>query len=308
MARRTGAGRIGGVEEARQLVALVGSLSEGGDMLTADTIVSRLGVTRETATKMLMLIVSAGDDEGSYLGVSTTDDYTEVSLAFSGGMRGKGVRLTKSETIAVAAALNRIGVPADDPLRASIERSLLSPAVDQDELRRVLAPMSTTVEGEALSACANALANGRAMAFDYRGSLDSEPRRRRVEPTSLEQREGNWYLDGFDLDRIGVRRFRVDRMSGVSDAGRSRGMGSAAQEEPTRSVAIRFSDPSYLSLFAWPGLVLESRDASGASGTIPYFGGMWLPRHVAACAGTVEVDDDEVMGLARAYAAEQLRS
>lgn len=306
MARRTGAGRIGGLEEARQLVALVGALNECGDVLTADSLISRLGVSRETAMKMLMLIVTAGDEEDSFLSVSSSDDFSEVSLAFSGGMRGKSVRLTKSETIAAIAALNLIGVPADDPLRVSLGRSLLSPAVKEDELKRVLAPMNPTREATELSACASALAQGHAISFDYQGSLDASPRRRHVEPTSLEQREGNWYLDGFDLDRMGLRRFRVDRMTDVSDEGPSRGVGAEARQEPSRTVEIAFSDLSYLSLFAWPGLKLARTDETSAEGTIPYYGGMWLPRRIAACSGTVTTTDDEVMRLARSYAADQL--
>ena len=74
MPRRTGAGRIGGVEEARQLVALVAALNETGDVLSADSIVSRLGVSRETAMKMLMLIMTAGDAEDTFLSVSSSDD------------------------------------------------------------------------------------------------------------------------------------------------------------------------------------------------------------------------------------------
>lgn len=306
MARRTGAGRIGGIEEARQLVALVGALSECGDVLTADWIVSRLGVSRETAMKMLMLIVTAGDDEDSFLSVASSDDFSEVSLAFAGGMRGKGVRLTKSETIAIIAALNRIGVPADDPLRASVESSLLSPMVNMDELRRVLAPMSPSGEAAALSTCSRALAHGNAIEFEYRGSLDAEPRTRHVEPTALEQGEGNWYLDGFDLDRMGLRRFRIDRMGEVRDAGPARGMTKSVEDQPARSIDISFSDLSYLTLFTWPGLVLDDRDETSAEGTIPYYGGMWLPRRIAACAGTVTTTADEVMRLARAYAQEQL--
>ena len=307
MPRRTGAGRIGGVEEARQLVALVAALNETGDVLSADTIVSRLGVSRETAMKMLMLIMTAGDAEDTFLSVSSSDDCDEVMLAFSDGMRGKGVRLTKTETLAITAALNRIGVAEDDPLRASLKASQLSQGVTEDDLRRILAPLSSRQEATTLSACANALAQGHAVTFDYQGTFDQAARRRHVEPSSLGQNDGKWYLEGLDLDRMGMRSYRVDRMAHVSDAGPADGAAQNAQFEPEKVVTLTFSDPSYLSLFAWPKLQLQQSDETSARGTIPYYGGMWLPQRIAACAGTVVCDDPEVMALARSYAADCLR-
>ena len=47
-ARPRGAGRPGALDEARELVALVASLSEAGDALTLDAVSSRLGVSPES--------------------------------------------------------------------------------------------------------------------------------------------------------------------------------------------------------------------------------------------------------------------
>ncbi|HBG3383148.1 TPA: hypothetical protein KQB18_004396, partial [Clostridioides difficile] len=56
MPRRASAGRIGAVDEARELVALVSSLSEAGDALSAKAVAARLGTTPERAEKLIGLV------------------------------------------------------------------------------------------------------------------------------------------------------------------------------------------------------------------------------------------------------------
>jgi len=59
MCARRGVGRTGGVEEARELVALVATLSDEGATLDAETIATRLGITLDEARKLLSLILTA---------------------------------------------------------------------------------------------------------------------------------------------------------------------------------------------------------------------------------------------------------
>ncbi|WP_394937692.1 helix-turn-helix transcriptional regulator [Psychromicrobium sp. YIM B11713] len=53
------------------------------------------------------------------------------------------------------------------------------------------------------------------VAFDYQGTSDQEPRRRRVQPWGLGQKYGHWYLVGQDIDRQQQRVFRLSRISGA---------------------------------------------------------------------------------------------
>ena len=54
-------------------------------------------------------------------------------------MHGKRLRLTSGEMLAISAALDRLGVPADDSARTAITRSLSSAGLDEATLRRMSA-------------------------------------------------------------------------------------------------------------------------------------------------------------------------
>lgn len=65
----------------------------------------------------------------------------------------------------------------------------------------------------ALTPLFGAVAERRTVTFGYRD------RRRTVDPYRLSYARGRWYLDGFDHDRVGERRFRLDRIEGAVTAG-----------------------------------------------------------------------------------------
>ena len=75
-----------------------------------------------------------------------------------------------------------------------------------------------------------------------------------------------------------------------------------------RTVAITFTDSTYLDLLPWHDLKILTRDDGEAPivAETPYYGGMWLPRMIAACAGTAHTNDAEVTALVRAYAEQTL--
>lgn len=78
---------------------------------------------------------------------------------------------------------------------------------------------ATTVVFEAIN-------ERRELGFVYAGV------RRSVRPLSLEFSRGHWYLGAYDLDRDGMRNFRLDRIEGEIDAG-ERNAFSAEQQGPT---------------------------------------------------------------------------
>ncbi|HUF32360.1 MAG TPA: WYL domain-containing protein [Acidimicrobiales bacterium] len=65
----------------------------------------------------------------------------------------------------------------------------------------------------ALTPLFSAVAERRTVTFGYRD------RHRVVDPYRLSYARGRWYLDGFDHDRVGERRFRLDRIDGEVEAG-----------------------------------------------------------------------------------------
>lgn len=304
---RRGAGRKGSLDEARELVALVSSLSEAGDALTVEAVSSRLGVSEGRAEKLLALVATSSAGAG---GLPLVEDGGEVTMLVSGGLSGRRLRLTHAETLALAAALERLGVAPDDPLRARLEGSLSPLGVDEGLVGRVL---GTQAEGDpavaaALAACARALAAGRALAFSYRRLGSERAEERHVVPAATRVEEGTWYLDGHDLDREDERTFRVDRMSDVREEARPAETAAPSRARGARTVRVTFSDARYLDLLPWHDLELGEPDERGIRrGTTPYYGGMWLPRMVAACAGTATTDDAEVNRLAADYARGLLR-
>lgn len=293
MCASRGAGRTGGMEEARELVTLVATLSDEGATLDAETIATRLGTTLDKARKLLSLILTASTSDGDYLSLVENDDGTEVSLAFAEGMRGKRLRLTSGEMLAITAALDRLGVPADDPARTAIASSLSSASLDDAAFRRMLAQPSTKNDSAVLKACARARCDRCDLVFAYRHVGKSNRDERCVAPLSVRLEDDAWYLDGFDRGRGALRTFRVDHMSNVLVVASAGGV-SEGGGEPPREVRITFRDEHYRALLHWKHLEVVSREDGVVNARIPYFGGMWLPRMIAACSGTATTDDDEI--------------
>ena len=208
-------GRIGGVEKARALVALVSSLDKDGDALTPSVVSQRLGISLDEADGLIDLVLSAGSEEGPSLPIYYQDD-DSIALLPRAQSRGRGVKLTKAEAIAVVSALSQAGLDENDPLLAKLSSMLSSPLSTQDAVKRLLSVPASPEEAFALSLCAHALAQGTGLSFDYRGLRDRCDRRRRVLPSGLTQMDGSWYLDASDVDLDAERRFRLDRMSGVA--------------------------------------------------------------------------------------------
>ena len=81
--RRSGAGRPGSLDEARELVTLISSLSDAGDSLSADAVAERLGIDAEEgreARGARALFAPEGDS-----GLPLIDDAGALTLADSGG-------------------------------------------------------------------------------------------------------------------------------------------------------------------------------------------------------------------------------
>ena len=307
-ARANAAGRHGALDEARELVALVASLSEAGDALSSDAVAERLGVDAAHAEKLVGLVATACSADGTGLPLVNEGD-GRLTLLLDTGLRGRRLRLDRAETAALLAALDRVGVPARDPLRERLEGSLAGSAPSEELVRRMLGEPGRPAP-EALPACAGALLAQRGLRFCYKKPGGGAREGRRVLPERLRCEGDLWYLDAYDIDRRGARTFRLDRMDELEELPvRTDRPAKALGDEPRRTVRLRFSDPRYLDLLPWHDLSVVLREEGGAVvAETPYFGGMWLPRMVAACAGTVICDDPEVERLAGEYAARELES
>ncbi len=303
MARHETRGRKDGTERVRELVALLGSLSEVGDTISLDAISSRLGISHDDARTMMDIICMASGEETGGLLISSNDDETEYTLQYL-GTRGRPLRLTTTETIAVLHALDLAGVDEDDQLRARLSEALTSPDVLVEEVRRSL---GAPTEDPSLIACAQSQVQQRLLTFRYQGIRDDEPRNRTVLVRRLRLSGKHWYVDAFDAEVEQERTFRIDRM-GEPELG---GPASLPEEEYTEKTEVRivFTDIKYLTMFDWPNLRITRQQAGIIHGILPYYdnGSTWLLRRICACRGALVVEDERIMQAAREYAHTQLR-
>ena len=290
-ARKDHAGRPGGSELTRLMLAILGGLTEDGDMVNVHAVARRFSNSDDFAERLIesIKVLPAGDD--FFLPLYFKDGDPDVALV-EGGVRGRRLRLTRDETFALIAAFDRIGISEGNSLRKSIMGTMASLDVSTDETQRTDAPSGGS-DTTALERCVQALCTGRRIRFLYQGRLDSQPNERHAEPTGVHQSDGAWYVDAYDVVRGGPRIFRSDRMSQVEDDGPATQRDNALQAQE-RLVTVRFSDPSVLVTLWWPKLeVIEEREGY-VEARLPYYGGDWLARRLAACGGTATTDDPEL--------------
>ena len=297
-----GAGRIGGLEMAREFVAVIASLNSEGAEVTVEAVAARLGKTHEEAEALIDQLygVSTNPEESIYLPVYADDDGS-VRVEASAGMPGRALRLTSQETAAVKCALAWLGVPEDDPFALKMTEQLGAGGFDSASVARVLAPAGNAADEDVRETCARAMAEGAELEFDYRKVGSSEVERRHVRPERFDPNDGAWLLEGFDLLRQGKRRFRLDRIEDVRlvEGGGPAHTVAASQDAP-RTVTITFDSPHWVELLPWHDLTPVKRRE--LTYTTPWYGGDWLPRMIAACGGHATCDDKEVAGAARAIA------
>lgn len=305
--RGRGAGRPGSLEEARKLVTLVSSLSEAGDTLSVPAVAERLGIEDAEAEKLIELVLSSA--VGNDVGLPLVKEDGDLVLISENGVHGRRLRLTHNETLALLAALERLGVAEDDPLRGKVAASLTSEPVDEDLVRRLMAGEAGDDElSQTLTVCGRAAARRHLVEFSYTGPGAEAPEHRRVLPLDIRNDEDLWYLDAYDLDRAGQRTFRIDRMTAPEEGGpvTEPSPGDARQHTASsaaRAVQITFYDESLLNALPWHDLQIIERTEDGyVRVETPYYGGMWLPRMLAACGASAACSDAEVSELTRSYA------
>ena len=306
MSGRRTSGRKPSGQRIRELILVLSSLSHTGERISVDALAHRLGIDVSEASAMMEIVCQASGEESRGLLISANDDFTEFTLQYP-GIHGRPIRLTKSETIALVHALDLAEVPDDDPVRTRLRSAFSYDGIDDAAVRSALGARRNSSLTQAVTLCARSLAESRMLNFAYQGIADAEPHERcaLVRNLRLDNNSNVWYADSYDLDRLEDRSFRLDRMQSVTlgPVGRLPEQ-SDSMAADTRYVEVCFFDPSYVTLLEWPGLRITFEDEDVIRGTIPYYGKRsdWLPRRVAACAGTLHVTDEGVMSEARKYA------
>lgn len=301
------AGRKGSAATVRQLIALATSLTKEGRAITANDIAASLGISFDEARHLIALVSMGSGESIDYLPLVLGDEDDEVALMEGASLSARRLRLTRSETYALLAALSRIGLDQDDPLVKTLADSYADTSLTYDEIVNRLSETRLSTDTDVLRQCSQALTEGLCLTFSYRPVDGGPTTRRRVSPQLLRQDNGFWYLEAYDQVRRGQRIFRLDGMSDVEPiAFRGPVRSVAAATNPATIVTVRFCDRQYLDLFHWDGLQLLEQGEDGTVAKLPFYGGSWLARHLAACAGTVQVSDRGLAEQMQSYARELL--
>lgn len=306
---RGAVGRPSADLRTRELIALIGALRDQGSSITAGAISTRLGVSPERARELIMLILTSCTSTSAQLPLGISEDEDELVLCFARGVHGRPLRFTRGEAAAVEDALDLLGLPRDDALRDDVRAAYGPSGVDElgaaASRERVDASLAHG-QSEILEACSHALIEEAGLAFGYRGGSAGAPERRHVKPLALRVESERWYLDAYDYDREAGRTFRIDRMADPHVTGDMGADDPEASFGATRHVRIAFADEHLLELLEWPQLVIEGRERGRLVASIPYYGGPWLARRIAACGGSATTDDEELVASVREVAASLL--
>lgn len=302
---RKRAGRKGSIATARQLVALATSLTQEGEVISAQDIATTLGVSFDDARHLIALVSMGSGESVDYMPVIMSEEDDEVALMEGALLNVRSIRLTRAETIALQAALTELGVDQDDPLVQTLSHTYAAPSFSQEDVALSFEAPSSASDTTILKRCSKAISAGQGLTFSYRPVAGGEAGQRRVVPQLLRRSDDSWYLDAYDLQRRGPRVFRLDRMSDVQQIDvevDTSVLEPRRQDSPV--VVVRYDDRRYLDLFPWDGLEVISSDESGVVTRLPRYGGTWLARHLVACAGTVRVSDMYLAEQMHAYAQE----
>ena len=297
-----GVGRDGSSALLRALLILASRLAEEGDSVSASQIVRLFGASRLEAQELLQALLNVGDEDmPRYLPLFDNGD--EVGLAQTPSHPCRPLRLSHLETMALAAAFDLVGLKSGNALRKRIMTQFACPDDAGDSFAEAASPPYPIPTRKLLS-CATAIVSKRALTFDYQGTRDDAPRKRRAMPSALNPNDGRWTLDAFDLDADGERTFYITNMRNITllDEALPRDAAADSVKAERRTVRLRFADRHMLELFEWPDLEILRESDGVAEARIPFYGGPWLVRRIAAGGGSVTTDDAELNALVRSYA------
>ncbi|GAB2570661.1 WYL domain-containing protein [Leucobacter ruminantium] len=146
-------------------------------------------------------------------------------------------RFAPAETAALIAGLQALTavLPEDDAALARQTAARLGAALNEESAAPALSVTADAAD-PSLPVLIAAIEEGRALAFDYRDAA-GRTSRRTVDPVSLAQEAGSWYLRAHCRDREAERTFRVEQMRGIrplelSCAPRAGERGAEAIAEP----------------------------------------------------------------------------
>ena len=281
-------------ERATRLLAIL-HLLRPGSRISLDAIADQLGITRAEAAEDLEALSCCG--LAPYSPDALVPVLVDGEVAYVWGdlpALDKAIRLSEGQVRAVLTALQAAGLPAEDPLCAK----LAAASVDADvaeRIKRVLTSARDEASGDSLKAAALATEQGFVVRLVYQGIAEQQPRERIVEPVSLVNERGHWYLEAYARDSGALRTFRLDRVRAAEVLGERvphRALspsGAALVTDGLPLATVRLAPGEEVSSRDWPGAQVVSVDETGTVFTVPYAGTAWIARQILARLGAAEV-------------------
>lgn len=235
------------------LLSLIQYVTASGSV-TVQQAAAHFGVPEERIREAVARVFMAGvpDGSGDFIRFDIDFDAFErddiISVTMRPAFEDETVRLSPREASALIAGLTLIAGYTDaGPERVSALREKLRSAASQG---------ADTVAVDALAApravqsIRDAIRDRCVLDVDYR-KPDTGSQRRRIAPVKLDLREGQVFIEAVDLDRQGMRTFRLDRMERIErtqDAwpealpAHERTVTGTAQVVATRAAAAMLAD------------------------------------------------------------------
>lgn len=274
------------------LLSLIQYVTASGSV-TVQEAAAHFGVPEERIREAVARVFMAGvpDGSGDFIRFDIDFDAFEdddiISVTMRPAFEDETVRLSPREASALIAGLTLIAGYTD----ASPERV----AALREKLRRAASQGADTVAVDALAApravqiIRDAIRDRCVLELDYR-KPDAGSQRRRIAPVKLDLHEGQVFIEAADLDRQGMRTFRLDRIERIErtqDAWpdalptQERTVTGTAQVVATRAAAAMLADYATSEPFSIDGerVRLEIEVWSEAS----------VLRAVASCGGDAEI-------------------
>jgi proteasome accessory factor C len=244
---------------------------------------------REAVQRVFMAGVpdGAGDFIRFDIDFDAFEEQDLISVTQRPAFEDESVRLSPREASALIAGLSLVaGYTGADPERVEGLR---------EKLRRAATHGADTVAVDALAVpraaqlVRDAIRERRVLAIDYR-KPDEGSHRRRVAPLRIDLREGQVFVEGVDLDRQGLRTYRLDRIESVEP---STDAWPDALPERERTVAGRAHVVATPAAAAMLRDYAASEPAALDDGRVRLEIEVWseasVLRAVAACGGDAEI-------------------
>ncbi len=282
----------------RRLLAILAWLAQVGDA-SIDEAAARFDLAPEALVSELEMAACCGVPPytpDQLMEIIVTD--TSVSVRPGTGL-ARPRRLTPTEGVALAASARAlVAVPGSDR-EGSLSRALA-------KLDQALGGERVGVELDAppmLESVRAAIDARRVLEISYYSASSDRESERRIDPIRLFATDGHWYVDAWCETAGDMRRFRVDRIGSVQEAGASDRSESTVPSPPTDAAYVPGPDDRTVVLSIDPGVAwqIESVPAAGPPQTVGdrlevevvVGGEAWLERLLLALGPQAWVRDPE---------------